>query len=151
DYHDTYNTFPAAVLMPNGSGYSDEKNTGPNWAVLILPYIEQDNLFNPVQGSVLNCRRGVDDKTWRSIASTPVKTYRCPSDPFGGASPCNRASTSTPSGWARGNYAANAGPAYGGPMDASSPTAAFGLPAGGVMWLRGGVTMSQLTGEDGTS
>jgi prepilin-type N-terminal cleavage/methylation domain-containing protein len=148
-YHDNNRTFPAAVLMPTGSGFSDEKNTGPNWAVLILPYIEQDNLYKQAQPSIQNCIAGVDDKGWRVIASTPIKTYQCPSDRSPG--PCNRAPTGTPTGWERGNYAANAGPAYGGPMDASSPIANFGLPAGGVMWLRGGVTMTQLAGEDGTS
>src|SRR6059058_2617260 len=44
-YHDSYNTLPPAVLVGPGVGWTDENNIGPNWAVLILPYIEQDNLY----------------------------------------------------------------------------------------------------------
>src|SRR5689334_4612 len=55
NYHDNNGTFPAAVILPgansgNGwSGWNNETNAGPSWAVLILPYIEQANLYNQVQ------------------------------------------------------------------------------------------------------
>ena len=54
---------------------------GPNWAVLILPYIEQQNLFNLYNLALPN------------VANTPgvlqdlVKTYVCPSDPSSCPSP----------------------------------------------------------------
>src|SRR2546421_10243250 len=48
-YHDNTNTLPPSVLIGRGYGYDsyggDEYNIGPTWAVLILPYIEQDNLY----------------------------------------------------------------------------------------------------------
>src|SRR5437660_9449217 len=56
-YHDANNQFPPAVRMP----YAIESNDpltggaanpfGPNWAIFLLPYIEQQNLYsqaNPV-------------------------------------------------------------------------------------------------------
>src|SRR5690242_5739255 len=46
-YHDSIGNLPPAVLM--NSSVTDptlhSQNFGPNWAVLILPYIEQGNLF----------------------------------------------------------------------------------------------------------
>src|SRR5438132_8656568 len=51
-YHDANGRFPPAVLMP----YAQEGNDpltggstnpfGPNWAIFLLPYIEQQNLYN---------------------------------------------------------------------------------------------------------
>src|SRR5438874_3479042 len=51
-YHDNNGRLPAAVLVGPGVGWTDENNIGPNWAVLILPYIEQGNLFQQVQPSI---------------------------------------------------------------------------------------------------
>src|SRR5262249_37312735 len=90
------------------------KPFGPNWAVMLLPYIEQDPLYaqaNPtgypgvvvVQGQV----PANAVQTWRSIVATDVKTYLCPSDPY------NRQHysdpTVSPGNWARGDYGATAG------------------------------------------
>jgi prepilin-type N-terminal cleavage/methylation domain-containing protein len=153
NYHDSNGTFPAAVILPAGVGYTDETNAGPSWAVLILPYIEQANLYNQVQPNVQNNISGTKDTGWKAIASTPVKTYVCPSDPFGSSGPLTRVG-GTPSGWARGNYAANMGPAYGNNGNSyygGSSNDNFGLPGTGVMWANGGTNMSQLTNMDGTS
>src|SRR5438270_13234376 len=47
NYHDNKGTLPPSVLMyrsvSNPADYN--QNFGPNWAVLMLPYIEQDNLY----------------------------------------------------------------------------------------------------------
>src|SRR5216683_2495459 len=61
-YHDTHRKFPPAVLMP----YAKEDNDpltggaanpfGPNWAIFLLPYVEQDALYawaNPTTTPVL--------------------------------------------------------------------------------------------------
>ena len=84
---------------------SDYNQTfGPNWAVLILPYIEQDNLYKTVAASITSYP--VDGNTnWRSIRGTTIKTFLCPSD-SGAEIQCARAG----GGWARGNYGGNAGP-----------------------------------------
>ncbi len=91
---------------------------GPNWAILILPYIEQGNLYNTINlnaypGTVLTPGSSANfasaDRSWRSLRGTTVKTYRCPSDPN------NQIPYSDPTDgppeptWARGNYGANAG------------------------------------------
>ena len=106
NYHDTNGTLPPAVLAHSGvSDISDyNQNFGPNWAVLILPFIEQGNLYNQVTASVTNYPVN-GDNGWKSIRSTVVKTYLCPSD-TGAETPSSYAG----GGWARGNYGANAGP-----------------------------------------
>src|SRR5262249_35700797 len=41
-YHDARKQLPPAVLVGRGIGWTDENRIGPNWAILILPYIEQN-------------------------------------------------------------------------------------------------------------
>ena len=105
-YHDSNGTMPPAVLAhPSVTDIADYGQPfGPNWAVLILPHIEQGNLYNQVSDSIrLYSVNG--DLTWRSIRGTKIKTYLCPSDT--GADVLN---TRAGGGWGRGNYGANAGP-----------------------------------------
>jgi prepilin-type N-terminal cleavage/methylation domain-containing protein len=134
NYHDTNGTLPAAVkefygIHDDPNGFPGEPTLdisqpfGPNWAVLILPYIEQDNLYkqaNPISYPGVGAatwKSGVNpkslpvDSSWRVIRSQPLKVFTCPSD-YNTATPYNDPSgTDCPpeTGWARGNYAANAG------------------------------------------
>jgi len=105
-YHDANGGLPPAVLMHTGvSDISDyNQNFGPNWLVLILPNIEQGNLYSSVASSITNYPV-TGDSGWRSIKNARFKTVRCPSDSASDAE-CVRAG----GGWARGNYGANAGP-----------------------------------------
>src|ERR1700733_2624488 len=56
NYHDVNGKLPPAVQMNlsvnNPADYN--QNFGPNWAVLMLPYIEQDNLYNQNSNSIQN-------------------------------------------------------------------------------------------------
>lgn len=58
NYHDTYKKFPPAVMSHSSIGNNiiyGSSNFGPNWVVLILPYVEQGTLWTPdVQNSVNN-------------------------------------------------------------------------------------------------
>lgn len=95
----------------NASLFRSTKDTGkpdigPGWGVLLLPFIEQSGLYESVQiGNYL--RSGGSDQSWRQLGETSVPTYLCPSDAGNnlGFNYDNRV-------WARGNYAANAGPAW---------------------------------------
>jgi prepilin-type N-terminal cleavage/methylation domain-containing protein/prepilin-type processing-associated H-X9-DG protein len=129
NYHDVNNHFPAASQIPWFLGVQDrddfmmyEGPFGPNWAVTILPYIEQDNLYRqsnaagypgvPVTQGTATTNANQD---WRAIVKVEVKTYQCPSDGNnqrhfsdpnvqGGVLPYG-----TGSDWARGNYGVTAG------------------------------------------
>ncbi len=88
---------------------------GPNWAVYLLPHIEQENLYRQARADdyLVGYKNGNDYQRdyWRSVVKDKViPTYTCPADqgnavPFEGY-------THNPGPWARGNYAANAGPGW---------------------------------------
>jgi prepilin-type N-terminal cleavage/methylation domain-containing protein/prepilin-type processing-associated H-X9-DG protein len=126
NYHDVNLRLPVGCFVP----YTYDGNSqcqditfpfGPNWAIYILPYIEQDNLFKsvnvnaypgvPLQGPRGNYNYSAFDRSWRAIRGASIKTYLCPSD-YNNSQPYNDPSgVDTPAevGWARGNYAATAG------------------------------------------
>jgi prepilin-type N-terminal cleavage/methylation domain-containing protein/prepilin-type processing-associated H-X9-DG protein len=168
-YQDTNGKLPASVLMSPQVGGIDDYNQpfGPNWAVLILPQIEQGPLYNQVQAAV-NSYLTDSNTAWRAIRVTRIPTYLCPSD-TGQDTPANAAG----GGWARGNYGANAGPGMswsggvgvanknGGVWQDNNPTnfqneyypSWTGVPTpwsgGGAMVVNGGTQLNTLS--DGTS
>jgi len=144
---------PPAVLVATsrGIGWDDENNMGPTWAVLILPYIEQDNLYKQVQTSITNYTQyveptgGSNDQGWRAIRSQKIKTYTCPSEGFGDV-PGSRAGGN----WARGNYGANAGPGHpANTVGGQSHSTNYSLDGSGVMTINFGAKIQSI--QDGSS
>lgn len=88
---------------------------GPNWAVYLLPYIEQGNLYQlaNVDQYMVGYKNGNDAQRdqWRAVLQNQkIKVYLCPADdgnsvPFQGYE-------GSPGPWARGNYAGNGGPGW---------------------------------------
>jgi prepilin-type N-terminal cleavage/methylation domain-containing protein len=168
NYHDTNNQLPPAYLVSRalGGSWNDETRIGPNWAVLILPYIEQGNLLQQtfagvtVQQSIQNYQQasppsttgGSEDQTWRNIRGTVIPTYTCPSESFG-----NTLGTRAAGGWARGNYGGNMGPgdpgaaARGGSNQINIPNGMTNFTASGVLVINGGTTMAGVSNADGLS
>jgi prepilin-type N-terminal cleavage/methylation domain-containing protein len=72
NYHDTNQTFPAGNIT---NGYSTAIAHGPNWAIFLLPYIEQGNLFARYNMQLAN-----EDPANAPVTQSFVKTYTCPSD-----------------------------------------------------------------------
>jgi len=158
NYQDTVGELPPSIqLVPNASRTGiGGQNFGPNWVVLILPYIEQDNLyksqFNNINSYMQNGNFG-----WSAIRGAKIKTMRCPSDTgWDNLYPGARG------GWARGNYACNAGGIHGpnvGYMSTeggASPTNDWGwgglpvtLHGGGVMCINFGSHIARI--PDGSS
>jgi len=168
NYHDALKTFPVGVQIkdPPANGTQNMLSAyrtpgfGPNWAVFLLPYMEQDNLFRQIPN--IAGYMSTADQSWRLIRNNTIPTFLCPSDP----------NNQTPfdlngGSWARGNIAANAGPGWlnqtrdgasgtNGAAD-SNPTnpARFGFPApvrgGGIFGVNWGHTLPGLTAEDGSS
>jgi prepilin-type processing-associated H-X9-DG protein len=88
---------------------------GPNWAVYLLPFLEQEPLY--LQAKVHEYMIGYNSGNaalrdrWRTVVKDKVvPTYLCPGD-AGNATPF-QGYTHSPGPWARGNYAANAGPGW---------------------------------------
>jgi prepilin-type N-terminal cleavage/methylation domain-containing protein len=106
NYHDAHKVFPPAVQFPNNDwpiGASDRYRA--NWAILILPFIEEQATFNKFDLKV-----PISNNNNRSARGTALSVFVCPTDighdvPFAGTI----AGLNDGDNWARGNYAANAG------------------------------------------
>jgi prepilin-type N-terminal cleavage/methylation domain-containing protein len=74
NFHDVMGHLPQGVLTVAGGGVPDDSWA---WGTLILPYIEQQNLYNQL-GVILNPPNRAPKLN--AITQTPLKVYRCPSD-----------------------------------------------------------------------
>lgn len=74
NYHDTHGVLPPGYLSGVDSTGND---TGPGWgwAALMLPYIEQQALFNQI-----NLKLPIEDPAHAAVRVMPLITYLCPSD-----------------------------------------------------------------------
>jgi prepilin-type N-terminal cleavage/methylation domain-containing protein/prepilin-type processing-associated H-X9-DG protein len=78
NYHDTNGYFPAGYLDGNTNPASTPDNdVGPGWgwAALLLPYMEQQNVYNQI-----NFSQTVGFGSNIAISQMPLKFYQCPSD-----------------------------------------------------------------------
>jgi prepilin-type N-terminal cleavage/methylation domain-containing protein/prepilin-type processing-associated H-X9-DG protein len=121
NYESSYSKLPPASQIPWWLFVQDRDDFldftmpfGPNWAVLLLPYIEQDNLYklaNPPSYPGVPIVQGIAPtasvQTWRAIVATEVKVFKCPSDAFNSQHYLD--SIVPPGDWARGNYGVTAG------------------------------------------
>jgi prepilin-type N-terminal cleavage/methylation domain-containing protein/prepilin-type processing-associated H-X9-DG protein len=73
-YHDTFNTFPMGSSSNNPA-------TPPywGWATILLPYLEQGNLYN--QLNVATSTFPNDLTNALPLLQIPLKVFQCPSDP----------------------------------------------------------------------
>jgi prepilin-type processing-associated H-X9-DG protein len=125
NYHDSFKRFPVGCYMPYAAdGYHNTQDVtfpfGPNWAVYLLPYIEQDNLYNSINvggypGFTVTPANiytwTLYDRSWRALRGQVIKTYLCPSNSTNQTPYNDPSGVDAPPevGWARGNYAASAG------------------------------------------
>ena len=78
NYHDVNNALPSGYLYRGGNG---KCNYG--WAVLIMPFIEQQNFYNqldPIKIPLYNRYKSGASATDKQLLQTTFKVYRCPSD-----------------------------------------------------------------------
>jgi prepilin-type N-terminal cleavage/methylation domain-containing protein/prepilin-type processing-associated H-X9-DG protein len=124
NYHDTNNRFPPGCYIPYAmDGFHDTQDIttpfGPNWAIYLLPFVEQADLFNSANiysypGTDLSVNLynyGTYNVSYRSIRGATVKVYLCPADPFNALPYVDASGVDAPAEvtWARGNYAATCG------------------------------------------
>ena len=93
-HENTLGSFPAGYITTNGS----VKNQSVGWAALLLPYIEQNNLYNELAADI-------DSKTLAEFISVAIKgtqipIYLCPSSALDDVDPSEAAKC---------NYAGNQG------------------------------------------
>jgi prepilin-type N-terminal cleavage/methylation domain-containing protein/prepilin-type processing-associated H-X9-DG protein len=141
NYESAFGSFPMGSNVP-WCGFGGDNNTsaldasiavipgngqfGPNWAVAILPFIEQNALYDSanlqsypgvfvdpaiVQSGSGQAPSGVNYTSWRlGLVGRTMPAYLCPSDAFNAVPFSNPSVPGDVDGtWARGNYGATAG------------------------------------------
>ncbi len=102
-YHDANNWFPPGYVDGNPAGPSTPDNdVGPGWgwASMILPYLEQNNVYSQINFNV-----GVGIGVNAQISQQSLAVYQCPSDPNQQAFPVYNSSFTNPIATvAHGNY-----------------------------------------------
>src|SRR5262245_57654068 len=90
-YHDANNRLPPAVMMPYAQAGNDPLTGGaanpfgPNWAVFLLPFVEQQALFAQANvasypGTANLANLTSYNLSWRAVRGASIKTLLCPSD-----------------------------------------------------------------------
>jgi prepilin-type N-terminal cleavage/methylation domain-containing protein/prepilin-type processing-associated H-X9-DG protein len=165
NYHDVVNHFPVGMRMPYAMPNNDPLTGsmgspfGPNWAVFMLPYFEQDNLFrqantNAYPGTTNIQNLAAYNVAWRVVRGQQMPNLACPSDLGPAAEPfTDPLGRLAEAGWARGNYACNGGTAdsdhhIGGDNAVDRPPFP-GMTKGPVMSIDFGVAITGI--PDGTS
>jgi prepilin-type N-terminal cleavage/methylation domain-containing protein len=80
NYHDNFNRFPPGYIDGNKNPASTPDNdVGPGWgwASLLLPYLEQGNVYNQI-----DFKQGVGIGGNVTISQQPLTIFQCPSDPY---------------------------------------------------------------------
>jgi prepilin-type processing-associated H-X9-DG protein len=103
-YHDTFSTFPLGATPTNAA------NANWAWSALILPYLEQNNLYNQLSVATVSLPTDLGNANTVALLQTPLKVFICPSDPGSGGLNMNRPFTN-PSNVqvAQSNYPGNGG------------------------------------------
>jgi prepilin-type N-terminal cleavage/methylation domain-containing protein len=79
-YESNYQRLPSGGDFPTAPGVAPDNWAGrSNWAILILPFLEQEALFRSYRMDLLNSAL---ENT--PVISTSLKMMNCPSDPFAG-------------------------------------------------------------------
>src|SRR5205809_2462129 len=87
-YNDVYKHLPPAVQIatPPANGSQSIVSAyrtpgfGPNWAIFLLPYVEQMPLYQSINVSSYVGSAGAD-QSWRTLRDKSVPVYICPADP----------------------------------------------------------------------
>ncbi|MDA1018220.1 MAG: DUF1559 domain-containing protein [Planctomycetota bacterium] len=75
NYHDRHSAFPPGWIGVRNRQPFVAGNSGWGWAAMILPDVEERNLYNRI-----NFNRSVLDAVNLPIRTEPLSVYRCPSD-----------------------------------------------------------------------
>lgn len=103
---------PNSTVARVGRAGGGVRDIGPNWAILMLPYMEETAASDAGEPGLYRSSGGLD-RTWRVLGAKRIDSLRCPSDSENEQlldRPDATGPDSQPQLWERGNYAANAGP-----------------------------------------
>jgi prepilin-type N-terminal cleavage/methylation domain-containing protein len=101
NYESTYKILPPSIQFAVGQDPSRSALFGPNWIIMILPFMEQQPLYEK-----FNLNLPISDAANAVPRGTYLKSLLCPTDPFN-RKPYAGFGGDEGTNWARGNYAAN--------------------------------------------
>jgi len=105
NYEGTYQKFPSGYVSRAASVNGDNLGPGWGWAALLLPYVEQDNLYRQINPAV-----DLLHPSHAAVRVTVLPGFRCPSDaPTGGDTFTAISGTGTLGQLAFANYVACGG------------------------------------------
>jgi prepilin-type N-terminal cleavage/methylation domain-containing protein/prepilin-type processing-associated H-X9-DG protein len=81
DFHSSYGLFPPGEASPTSAAAIGNYT----WSAFILPYIEQDNIYNQLQPSLHptvagTCPPSTGNNPLTPLVVTPIKVFICPTD-----------------------------------------------------------------------
>ena len=109
NYHETHSIFPPGYV---GTAYNSTAGSKIAWSAMILPFVDQANLYNQITSSMFNSNGAtgwlaVADVTPKVAATTQVESvipgYVCPSDPSSSVN-ADRPSPAQSYSWGKSNY-----------------------------------------------
>ena len=76
NYHDVHKLFPPGwIAVKNGMQSPHDGGSGAGWALMLLPHIEQTNLWETFDSNV-----SIADPANAQLRSINIEVYNCPSD-----------------------------------------------------------------------
>jgi prepilin-type N-terminal cleavage/methylation domain-containing protein/prepilin-type processing-associated H-X9-DG protein len=76
NYHDTQGSFPPGYMSAVGpNGPDDDRGPGWGWAALILPYVEQDNVYRQIDFT-----KDITHPAHAAVRTISLPVFLCPSD-----------------------------------------------------------------------
>jgi prepilin-type processing-associated H-X9-DG protein len=106
NYESANGRFPSAFEYGKSDNAATLSTIGPNWVVRILPFIEQQSLFNQIDKTATVPGKKdplISSPKNAAFRATSFATMLCPTDSF------NQTPAQWGTPWARGNYGANGG------------------------------------------
>ena len=100
NYHDAHKTFPPCQMFPPGASPSTSNQYGPNWVICILPFMEQETLYDS-----FDLKKPISDAANRQQRGVDLSMMKCPSDHY--VDQTKFASPNDGDNWARSNYGSN--------------------------------------------
>jgi prepilin-type N-terminal cleavage/methylation domain-containing protein/prepilin-type processing-associated H-X9-DG protein len=103
-YHSTMQVLPPGIQVDDLNTYSTTATHRPNWVILALPQLEQQNLYNS-----FDFTKPISDNANMTPRSRRLTVMICPTDPYTPNGPFAGNSTAEGGNWERGNYGSNGG------------------------------------------
>ena len=77
NYHDVHQTFPSGWISVDGGVQSAHEGiNGAGWGTMILPYIDQANIYNEFDANL-----AIENSANATFLDNRLPMFRCPSDP----------------------------------------------------------------------